>query len=118
MEVAMRISCLYPLVGAVLLACSQVSLAENAAVNITAPADGAQLDAMAQHQIVYDVMPGPTGDHTHLYVDNKEIAVLRQLKGSYALAALAPGQHAICIKVVNKGHTPIGVEQCVKVSVK
>lgn len=114
----MRISSIYPLVGVALLACSQISLAENATVKITAPADGAQLDAMAQHQVVYDVMPGPTGDHSHLYVDNREVAVLRQLKGSYALTALAPGQHAICIRVVNKGHTPIGVEQCVNVSVK
>lgn len=117
MEIVMRISFIYPIVGAVLLTCSQMSLAENATVKITSPADGAKLDAMAPHQVVYDVIPGPTGDHSHLYVDNKEVAVLRQLKGSYTFAALAPGQHAICIKVVNKGHTPIGVEQCVKVNV-
>ena len=113
----MRISSVYPLFGAALLACSQASLAETAAVKITAPAEGAQLAAMAQNQVVYEVMPGAMGDHSHLYVDNKEMAVLRQLKGSYTLAALTPGQHAICIKVVNKGHTPIGVEQCVKVNV-
>ena len=46
------------------------------------------------------------------------MAILRQLKGSYALATLSPGQHDICVKVVDKGHTPIGVEQCVKVTVK
>ena len=116
-EIAMRISSVYPLFGAALLACSQAGLAETAAVKITAPVEGAKLAAMDQNQVVYEVMPGSMGDHTHLYVDNKEVAVLRQLKGSYTLAALAPGQHAICIKVVNKGHTPIGVEQCVKVNV-
>ena len=113
----MRLSSIYPILGAALLACSQASLAENAAVKITSPADGARLDAMAEHKVVYDVIPGPTGDHTHLYVDKKEVAVLRQLQGSHTLAPLSPGQHDICIKVVNKGHTPIGVEQCVKVSV-
>ncbi|MDO8769114.1 MAG: hypothetical protein Q7K57_10485 [Burkholderiaceae bacterium] len=113
----MRISSIYPILGAVLLAYSQISLAENASVKITAPEDGTKLDAMAQNKVVYEVMPGPKGDHIHLYVDNKEEAILRQLKGSYALATLSPGQHNICVKVVNKGHTPIGVEQCVKVTV-
>lgn len=28
-----------------------------------------------------------------------------------------PGPQDICVKVVNKGHTPIGPEQCVKASV-
>jgi hypothetical protein len=50
-------------------------------------------------------------------VDNKQAAILHQLKGSYALETLAPGKHDICVKVVDKGHTPIGVEQCVKVTV-
>lgn len=113
----MRLSSIYPILGAALLACSQSSLAENASVKITAPADGAKLEAMAQHQVVYEIVPGPMGDHSHLYLDNKEAAVLRQLKGSYALTALTPGPHNICVKVVNKGHTPIGVEQCVKVTV-
>lgn len=113
----MRSSSIYPFLGTMLLVCSQASLAQEASVKITAPADGAKLDAMAQNTVVYEVMPGPKGDHTHLYVDNKEVAVLRQLKGSHTLANLSPGTHDICIKVVNKGHTPIGVEQCVKVSV-
>jgi hypothetical protein len=117
MESEMRISFVYPILGAALLTCAQPGLAENASVTISSPADGAQLAAMAEQKVVYDVMPGAMGDHTHLYVDNKEVAVLRQLKGSHTLAGLAAGQHTICIKVVNKGHTPIGVEQCVKVTV-
>ena len=113
----MRISSIFPILGAALLACAQFSLAEEASVKITAPADGAKLDAMAQNKLVFEVMPGPKGDHSHLYVDEKEVGILRQLKGSYALAKLSPGQHDICVKVVDKGHTPIGVEQCVKVTV-
>ena len=52
---------------------------------IVSPADGAKLDAMAENRITYDVTPGPKGDHTHLYVDGKEIAVLRELKSSVTL---------------------------------
>ena len=63
-------------------------------------------------------MPGPKGDHSHLYIDGKEIAVLRELKGSAPLKTLAAGPHEVCVKVVNKNHTPIGVEKCVKVMVE
>lgn len=94
------------------------ALAAEGSVTIVSPADGAKLDAMAENRITYDVAPGPKGDHTHLYVDGKEIAVLRQLKGSYTLASLAPGAHELCIKVVNKNHTPIGIEKCIKVKVE
>lgn len=113
----MRSSSIYCILGAALLACVQPGLAQDGTVKITSPAEGSRLDAMAQNKVDYDVMPGPNGDHVHLYVDNKEAAILRQLNGSYTLATLSPGQHDICVKVVNKGHTPIGLEQCVKVSV-
>lgn len=106
----------YLLLGGLLL--SAAATAQEAAVTIIQPADNAKLDAMASQRIVYEVVPGPKGDHTHLYVDGKEVAVLRQLKGSHALDTLAPGSHELCIKVVNKGHTPIGVEKCIKVKVE
>lgn len=113
----MRISTSYPILGAALIAFAKLSLADSPSVRITSPADGGSIDAMTQTQVVYEVIPGPKGDHVHLYVDDKEAAILRQLKGSYPLATLAPGRHDICIKVVDKGHTPIGVQQCIKVTV-
>lgn len=87
-------------------------------VRITSPADGATLDAMDENRLVYEVKPGPRGDHVHLYVDNKEVAILRNLKGSYPLETLASGQRRLCVKVVNKAHVPIGIEQCIQVVVK
>lgn len=93
-------------------------LADDALVKISLPADGAKLDKTAQTKINYEVIPGAKGDHTHLYIDDKEVGVLRQLKGTHTLESLAPGKHDICIKIVNKGHTPIGVQQCIKVSVE
>jgi len=85
---------------------------------ITFPSDGAKLGAMSQNRIDYEVVPGPQGDHIHLYVDNKEAVILRKLSGSHELDPLPQGAHTLCIKVVNKAHVPIGVEQCVKVSVE
>lgn len=92
--------------------------AANASVAISSPANGAKLSRAAQAKITYEVTPGPTGDHTHLYVDDEEVAILRQLKGSHTLDPLAPGNHEICIKVVSPGHSPVGVQQCIKVSVE
>jgi hypothetical protein len=85
---------------------------------ITSPADGATLDAMGEIRLAYEVNPGPRGDHAHLYVDNKEVAILRQLKGSYPLETLATGKHSLCVKIVNKGHVPIGIGQCIQVTVE
>lgn len=92
-------------------------LAQEGSVRILTPADGARLDAFDQNRISYEVVPGPKGDHVHLYVDGKETAILRQLKGSYPLETLSPGSHDVCVKVVNKAHVPIGVDQCIKVNV-
>jgi len=87
-------------------------------VTITSPADGATLDALDENRLVYDVEPGPRGDHVHVYVDNKEVGILRKLKGSYLLESLDSGKRNLCVKVVNKAHVPIGVEKCVQVTVK
>lgn len=87
-------------------------------VKIVAPVDGATLDGFEPGKLVYEVRPGPKGDHVHVYVGGEEVGILRQLKGSYPLAPLPPGMQTVCVKVVNKAHVPIGVEQCVEVNVE
>ncbi|MBT9612246.1 MAG: hypothetical protein IV108_03150 [Burkholderiales bacterium] len=87
-------------------------------VLITSPADGATLDALDENRLVYEVDPGPRGDHVHIYFDNKEVGILRKLKGSFLLEAPSPGKHGLCVKVVNKAHVPVGIEQCIQVTVK
>ncbi len=94
------------------------AFAGETSVKIISPADGARLDAMAQNKLAYEVHPGQKGDHTHLYVDGTETAILRKLKGAVTLETLPPGDHDICIKVVNKAHTPVGVDKCIKVTVQ
>lgn len=100
------------------LSLGTAATAAEPSVTILSPADGATLDVMEQNKVEYEVVPGPHGDHVHFYVDGEETAILRQLKGSYTLGSLAPGQHELCIKVVNKNHTPIGVEKCIAVAVQ
>ncbi len=87
-------------------------------VLITSPADGATLDAMDEIRLAYEIDPGPRGDHAHLYVDGREVAILRKLKGSYLLDTLSSGKRSLCVKVVNKAHVPIGIGQCIQVTVK
>jgi len=94
-----------------------LAMAAESTIEIISPADGAKLDAMEQSKMEYNVTLGNGADHIHVYVDGKEAALLRQMKGSYTMATLAPGNHEICIKIVNKNHTPIGVERCIKVEV-
>jgi hypothetical protein len=73
---------------------------------------------MDEIRLAYEVNPGPRGDHAHLYVDNKEVAILRERKGSYLLETLSSGNRSLCVKVVNKAHVPIGIGQCIQVTVK
>jgi hypothetical protein len=94
------------------------ALAADASVTISSPREGAKSSPKREVDIVYEVTPGPNGNHAHLYVDGGEAVVLRALKGSHAVGPLAVGVHEICIKVVNKAHTPIGTQACVNVSVE
>ena len=92
------------------------AVAAEAKIDITSPVDGAKLDGRAQSKLAYEVTLGGEADHAHLYVDGKQVALLRQKKGSSTLDPLMPGMHEICAKMVNKTHTPIGVERCIKVT--
>jgi hypothetical protein len=95
------------------------AMASGENIDIVSPVDGAKLDFKAENKMVYDVNLGTTtGGHIHVYVDGEEADLLRQPKGSYTFDPLAKGKHEICLKIVNKNHTPIGVERCIKVTVE
>ena len=100
------------------IAAAPLATAAEPTIEISSPADGARLNAMEQIKLDYEVTLGGFSGHIHVYVDGKEEAVLRQVKGSYAMETLPQGNHEICIKIVNKNHTPIGVERCIKVEVE
>ena len=68
------------------------------------------------HTLYYELTLVGDANHAHLYVDGREATLLRQAKGSVTLDPLAQGKHEICAKLVNKNHTPIGVERCIKIT--
>ena len=89
-----------------------------ASITIVSPKDGAVLDAGESYGLEYVVVPGPGGDHFHVWVDGERGPGVHTTKGTYSLPKLAAGEHTITIKVVDKGHVPTGPEQTIKVKVK
>jgi hypothetical protein len=87
-------------------------------ITIIRPSDGDRFSSKAEIQVDYDITIGGDGDHAHLYVDDRRLAMLRKMRGSYVVFPQDPGMREICIKVVNGNHTPIGVIKCVKVMVE
>ena len=85
-------------------------------VKITSPADGSKVKSSEPVNVVYDITPNAGGDHAHIYVNDKEAGILRKLKSSFSLDPLPAGDHTVCVKVVNRGHSPIGQESCIKVT--
>lgn len=86
----------------------------SAGITITAPENGATV-AGDSVTVEYRVLPSPSGDHVHVFVDDRKPEVLRKLEGSYEVTGLEPGEHMIVIKEVNAGHTPTGQEAMVTV---
>lgn len=98
--------------------------ANDKSVTISSPADKSKIPGPSTN-IVFDVVPAAAGsaipaaskaDHVHVYVDGERVAQLRGLKGSYAVDKLVTGKHWLCIRVVDKAETPVGLEKCVEVT--
>ncbi len=84
-------------------------------LKILSPTDGAIVQAGESLPVQYAIKPNPGGDHSHIYIDHKEAGILRRKKATFILNPLPAGEHTICMKVVNKAHTPIGQKTCIKV---
>jgi hypothetical protein len=96
----------------------KVARTQTASVIITAPKNGAVLRAEDPITLSYRVKPGPRGDHVHVYVDRREVGILRELEGNFVLDPLPRGSHRLTIKIVNRDHLPIGVESSISIDVK
>lgn len=90
--------------------------ADDGMVRITAPEDGARIAAGEAIALHYEIDRGRQGHHVHVYVDGREIATLHHPQGEYLIRKVAAGEREICIKVVSRGHTPIGLEDCIQVT--
>ena len=97
------------------IACAQ-AFAADGKITINSPVNGAMVSAKTKVTVNYDATLSPGGDHLHLYVDGERIDVLRQIKGSTELDALAPGKHKICLTENTRSHAATGLETCVDVT--
>ncbi len=114
------------LLFSLLFGITTIAFAADGSITITSPADGATIKAGTKTELVYEINPGPRGDHLHIYVGDKDGVIkagdmgdiVRSFKGSHTLPKLAGGEYTIIIKVVDRGHTPVGIEKTIKVTVK
>jgi len=92
--------------------------ASTGSVTIMTPRDGAMLPATGENELAYSIKLGQGDDHFHVWVDGEKGPAQRDLEGRYVLPKMAPGKHAIIVKVVDKGHVPTGPQQSVFVTVE
>jgi len=88
-----------------------------ASIQILKPADHADLDSDEAYPLDYQVALGPGDDHFHVWVDADRSPGIHDLKGTYVLPKMTPGQHVITLKLVDKGHVPTGPQKSITVNV-
>jgi hypothetical protein len=109
---------LAPVLFSLFLASSGSAFAAEGKITISAPANGATVGQNDDVEIIYEAVLGPNGDHLHLYLDNKRIDVLHQLKGKADVGLIPTGKHKICLAENTSSHVPTGVETCIDVTSK
>ncbi len=103
-----------------LLALPQIALAAGS-ITILSPKEGATLPSGSGVKLEYNVTLSPDGNHVHVYVDNQDPIVDRNVHGcpcSIDLPQLSSGNHVIAVKEATVSHVLTGVESSVKFSVK
>lgn len=118
----------YTRIGAALIALAGASVTlpaiaadmamSTGSVMIMSPKDGATLSAMGDNKLDYEIKLGAGDDHFHVWIDGERGGPVRDLKGNYMLPKMAPGKHAIIVKIVDKAHVPTGPEKSVFVKVE
>ena len=96
------------------------SAADSGSITIISPKDGAVLLG-GGNKLEYNVHLSPNGNHLHIYIDNQDPIIGKNVSNcpcSIALPALAAGKHVIAVKEATAGHALTGVQSTVTVSVK
>lgn len=91
------------------------------AITILSPANGAVLQSGAENKLEFNVQLSPRGNHVHIYVDDRDPIVDRNVAHcpcSVVLPKLAPGKHTIVVKEATVSHAMTGVESTVTTTVK
>jgi hypothetical protein len=93
-----------------------VTSAEMASITIVSPAENHRIEVGEEYQLVYEVTPGPGGDHFHVWVDGQRGPGVHDSKGVYTLPRLKFGVHDVTVKVVDKAHIPTGPQKSIKLN--
>ena len=90
-------------------------------ITIISPKDGASLSSGSGNKLEYNVELSPNGNHLHVYVDNGDPIIDRNVSGcpcSIDLPDLSPGKHEIVVKEATSSHAMTGVEAYTSFTVK
>jgi hypothetical protein len=90
--------------------------ADEASIKIVSPAENQRIAVGEEYQLVYEVTPGPGGDHFHVWVDGQRGPGVHDSKGVYTLPRLIFGVHDVTLKVVDKAHIPTGPQKSIKLN--
>jgi len=100
---------------------SPVFAADAGSITITSPADGATLMSDSGNKLDFNVHLGPTGNHVHIYVDDQNPIVYRDVGNcpcSINLPVLGSGKHTVVIKEATVSHALTGVQASTAFTVK
>jgi hypothetical protein len=106
---------------ALVVLASPVFAADAGSITITSPANGAMLPSDTGNKLQFNVHLSPNGNHVHIYVDDQNPIVFRDVSHcpcSIDLPVLAPGKHTIVVKEATSSHAMTGVQASVTASVK
>jgi hypothetical protein len=101
---------------------SPVLAADSAgSITITSPANGAMLQSATGNKLEFNIHLSPNGNHVHVYVDDEDPIVFRDVSRcpcSIALPKLSSGKHTIVVKEATSSHAMTGVQGSVTATVK
>jgi hypothetical protein len=100
---------------------SPVFAADAGSITISAPSNGAMLADGSGNKLDFDVHLGPTGNHVHIYVDDQNPIVYRDVGHcpcSINLPVLGSGKHTVVIKEATVSHALTGVQATTAFTVK
>lgn len=110
-------------IGFALVASTGTALAADSpgSITITSPANDAVLQSATGNKLEFKVQLSPKGNHVHVYVDDQDPIVFRDVSRcpcSIALPKLSSGKHTIVVKEATSGHAMTGVQGSVTATVK
>lgn len=101
---------------------SPVFAADSAgSITITSPVNDAVLQSATGNKLEFNVHLSPNGNHVHVYIDDQDPIVFRDVSHcpcSIALPKLSSGKHTIVVKEATSGHAMTGTQSSVTATVK